>query len=105
MLLPEVDDLRPNASRLTWPRCYARLVQSAGPAPSRSASSGTTITLAQEYGFRLRGASPAVERYSDALDFYRDYDEVWAINDARIVALDPKEPGSLATMQVGHPFH
>ncbi|MFF5505606.1 hypothetical protein [Streptomyces roseolus] len=73
------------------------------PSPSAAPSShpavdGTLITLSQDYGFRLRGPAPAVERYdADTLDFYRDFDEFWAINGSRIVALKPEEPGTLAT--------
>ncbi|WP_318210399.1 hypothetical protein [Streptomyces sp. SJL17-1] len=75
---------------------------SGAPSPSAASSSppavdGTTITLSQDYGFRLRGPAPAVERYVETLDFYRDYDELWAINGSRIVALKPEEPGTLAT--------
>ncbi|MFB7341566.1 hypothetical protein ACFCZ6_16050 [Streptomyces hydrogenans] len=72
------------------------------PSPSTTPSSGladggTTITLSPDYGFRLRGPAPAVERYdAETLDFYRDYDGIWAINGSRIVALKPEEPGTLA---------
>ncbi|WP_426362589.1 hypothetical protein [Streptomyces sp. E-08] len=69
------------------------------PAPSSSppAVNGTAITLSTDYGFRLRGPAPTVERYVRTLDFYRDYDELWAISGSRIVALKPEEPGTLAT--------
>lgn len=65
--------------------------------PSQPASGGTTLALAEGYGFRLRGAAPAVERYSGALDFYRNYAGVHVENNARIVALTAQETGTLET--------
>ncbi|MCP3755128.1 hypothetical protein [Streptomyces sp. TBY4] len=79
-----------------------------GPGPSASGPGAstpppppgatTTLTLPKAYGFRLREAVPVVERVSKALDFYRDSsNSVWADNGGRIVALEPREPGTLDT--------
>ncbi|MFF6888684.1 hypothetical protein ACFY9F_36540 [Streptomyces sp. NPDC012421] len=56
-----------------------------------------TFPHSEDYGFRLRGPNPTLERNSNELDFYRNYSEVWATNGARIVVLKPEEPGTLAT--------
>ncbi|MER5966680.1 hypothetical protein [Streptomyces sp. NPDC002057] len=53
--------------------------------------------MGEDYGFRLRGPNPTLERSSPVLDFYRESDDVIAQNDSRIVALKPEEPGTLAT--------
>ncbi|MFE7587101.1 hypothetical protein ACFU5Y_36725 [Streptomyces gardneri] len=78
---------------------------SASPSSSPPATSsptpfnGTLLTFpsSEDYGFRLRGPDPTLERYSNTLDFYREHDDVLAINDSRIIALKPEEPGTLAT--------
>ncbi|MFE4633026.1 hypothetical protein ACFRJ1_06560 [Streptomyces sp. NPDC056773] len=57
----------------------------------------TTLTLPRDYGFRLRETAPVIERRSGALDFFRDSSTVWTANGARIVALEPQEPGTLDT--------
>ncbi len=56
-----------------------------------------TFPPGEDYGFRLRGPNPTLERYSNRLDFYRQHDDVNAANDSRIIALKPGEPGTLAT--------
>ncbi|WP_329619337.1 hypothetical protein OG357_01455 [Streptomyces sp. NBC_01255] len=56
-----------------------------------------TFPPGEDYGFRLRGPDPTLERYSKALDFYREHDDVLADNNSRIIALKPEEPGTLAT--------
>lgn len=72
-------------------------------APSTSSSptafNGSVLTFppGEDYGFRLRGPNPTLERYSKGLDFYRQHDDINAMNDSRIIALKPEEPGTLTT--------